>query len=403
MFLRRFSWTLAANVIYGVSQVFVLLILANLGGETILGTYGVANAIVAPAIMGANLGLVGLAASDISRQYSHRVYLALRFKALLLAVLGVNIWTSYGTSAALAPVILLVSIGKFVESLNELCFAFMHRDGLVHRVAFSQALKALFLPLALAVGFLSTKSLSGALLGAIVARILLLAADSSILSFEKSNSEKFNERSLFALALPLGLTSFLTTLNLSIPRYVIGDFYGPQAVGVFEMVYLFAAVSTVIFNSLGMALLYGLAEKSKNADLSGSVRLISLSILLVLGIAFLSIVVASLMGGWLLEILYGAGARAHSVYLVPVLLVGTLSNICTVLGYSLTSLRSIKHQAPALALICLVQAFCCATFVPDMGLKGAYLSAGIANVIQILIFTVMLARVFKGVGLERAS
>src|SRR6202167_3036709 len=85
-----FSWTLAGNFIYAVTQFGVLSVLAKLGNPAVVGQYALALAISAPIFMFTNLQLRGVQATDARHQYQFADYFTLRCLATLVGVLTIS-------------------------------------------------------------------------------------------------------------------------------------------------------------------------------------------------------------------------------------------------------------------------------------------------------------------------
>lgn len=62
---KNFSWALNGAIFYVLSQWALLIILAKLGGPTVVGRYTLGLAITAPIILLSNLQLRTLLASDV--------------------------------------------------------------------------------------------------------------------------------------------------------------------------------------------------------------------------------------------------------------------------------------------------------------------------------------------------
>jgi hypothetical protein len=74
----NFSWTLAGNVFYAMSQWGMLVIIAKLGTPETVGKFSLGLAIVGPILEFANLRLRQIQATDAKREYLFGHYFALR-------------------------------------------------------------------------------------------------------------------------------------------------------------------------------------------------------------------------------------------------------------------------------------------------------------------------------------
>src|SRR5271156_4948572 len=86
-----FSWTLAGNVIYAVTQFGALSVLAKLGNPAVVGQYALALAITAPVFMFTNLQLRGVQATDARHEYQFSDYFTLRCLSTLAGTLTISV------------------------------------------------------------------------------------------------------------------------------------------------------------------------------------------------------------------------------------------------------------------------------------------------------------------------
>ncbi len=388
---RNFSWTFAGNVVYAASQWGVLVVIARLGTPEMVSQFALALAITAPVIMFANLQLRAVQATDAKRAYAFADYLGLRLlttAAALALIAAIALLSGYRAETAL--VILFVGFAKSCEALSDIVFGLLQQRERMDRIAKSLMIEG---PATLVV-MAAVLALTGSIAAAAAAmalvwllQLLLYDARSAVRILRAWPRPRWHWptlRRLAWLALPLGVTMLLLSLNTSIPRYVMERAWGEADLGIFAaLTYLIVAGNTVVA-ALGQAASPRLAVYYADADARAFrgllLKLVAIGALL--GAA--GVTVALLLGEPLLALIYGPAYAAHADVFVLVMLAGGLAYVSSFLGYGMTAARFFRAQAPLFASVLFVTAAGALGLIPLLGLRGAALALIISSGFQLV-------------------
>src|SRR5687767_3049662 len=139
---RNFSWTLAGNVVYAGCQWGILIVLAKLTTAEMVGRFALGLAVTTPIVLLCNLSLRAIQATDSRGEHELGHYLALRLvtTALAAAAIGVLVWLA-GYSRETAAVVLVVGLGKCVESVSDVLHGAMQRAERMDLISGSMMIK----------------------------------------------------------------------------------------------------------------------------------------------------------------------------------------------------------------------------------------------------------------------
>lgn len=378
---RNFSWTFAGNLVYAASQWGVLVVIARLGTPEMVGQFALALAVTAPVVMFANLQLRAVQATDAKRAYDFSDYLGLRLlttAAALALIVGVALLAGYRAETAL--VIVFVGLAKACEALSDVIFGLLQQRERMDRIAKSLMIEG---PATLVV-MAAVLALTGSIAAAAAAmalvwllQLLLYDARSAMRILRAAPRPRWHAptlRRLAWLALPLGVTMLLISLNANIPRYVMERAWGEADLGIFAaLAYLIVAGNTVV-GALGQAasprLAAYYAARDARAFRALLLRLIAIGALL--GAA--GVTVALLLGAPLLTLIYGPAYAAHADVFTLVMLAGGIGYVSSFLGYGMTAARFFRAQAPLFAAVVAANALAALALIPPLGLRGAALT-----------------------------
>ena len=389
------SWTVLGNTVYATAQWAMLMILAKLGSPEMVGQFALGLAVTAPLITLANLQARTILATDAKCEYSFGDYLGLRLVTTLLAltlIIGVALLGGYRLGTAL--VIIAVAIAKSFESISDVYFGLLQQHERMDRIAVSMVIKGLLSLVGLGLGVFVLGSVLWGAVGVAIAWALVLVGydiptSTSVLvtaspSFQGREQKGLRSpgslgptwdleamKKLAWLALPLGFTTMLVSLNANIPRYLVERYLGERELGIFAaMAYLMVAGSTLI-NAMGQSASPRLARYYARGD-----RVAFRTLLIKLGgigalLGGLGVLVVALAGREILTLLYRAEYAQHLDVLVWLMVAGTLSFLTSFLGFGMTAARYFKIQVPlGVAVVC-ATALACGLLVSRNGLLGA--------------------------------
>lgn len=378
---RNFSWTFAGNLVYAASQWGVLVVIARLGTPEMVGQFALALAVTAPVVMFANLQLRAVQATDARRAYDFSDYLGLRLlttAAALAAIALIALLSGYRAETAL--VILFVGLAKSCEALSDVIFGLLQQRERMDRIAKSLMIEGPATLVVMAAVLALTHSVAAAAAAMALVWLLQLVlydARSAARLLRARPRPRWHGptlRRLAWLALPLGVTMLLISLNANIPRYVMERAWGEAELGIFAaLTYLIVAGNTVV-GALGQAasprLAAYYADRRARAFRGLLLKLVGIGALL--GAA--GVTAALLLGGPLLLLIYGPAYAAHADVFVLVMLAGGIGYVSSFLGYGMTAARFFKAQAPLFAVVVTATTLAALALIPPLGMRGAALA-----------------------------
>jgi O-antigen/teichoic acid export membrane protein len=385
----NFGWTLAGNVLYAAAQWLAVVILAKFGDPAVVGQFALGLAISSPILTFTNLQLRTVQVTDVGARFAFGHCLALRVLGTLVFSAVVAITALSGNYERQTQLILFAVAGmKMSEALSDVGYGLLQSRERMDRVAQSQILKAV-----LSIGsMLAVIGVTGSCSGGVLA--LAAAFWMTLLTFDVWTIREaaggsawlpkwqwIEIRKLCLLALPLGSTLLLASLNANIPRYFLDHYRGVREVGVFSAIAYVTLSANLFVMALGQAVAPRMA-KAYEADREGF-RALSLKLLLMAaGLGGVGIAAAAFMGEPILRMLYGRDyASAQSVFLA-LMISGTLSYLGSAAGFSLTSARYFRVQFPILIAVSLVTTLTCSLLVPASGAMGAAIGQGCGYAVQ---------------------
>ena len=404
------------NVIYAISQWGILVVLAKVGTPEMVGQFALGLAITAPIILFANLSLRAVQATDARHEFQLGNYVGLRVITTLSALVvigGVSLVGGYRTETV--PVIIVIGLAKAFESMSDVLYGQLQQRERMDRIAISMIIKGVLTLVVLAVSVFITHSAVGAALAlALTWAGVLITYDTrsaALLSGEpqrQMNGQQLKPiwdrailRHLVILALPLGFTQMLVSLNTNVPRYFIERLWGERELGFFAAIaYLMLAGNTVI-GALGQAATPRLAQYYAHSDEKAFRHLLGRLFLIGAGLGVIGIVVAVLIGQPLLNLIYGSEYASYTQVLHVIMLAAALSYLAAFLGNSMTAARYFRVQVPVLLACLLTNLLACAILVPANGILGAAWAICVTMLVQIVLTMMVIVHALRRIRNNR--
>lgn len=405
---RNFSWTFAGNVIYAACQWGIMMVLTKLGSPEMVGQFTLGLAQAAPIFMLTNLQLRDIQATDAKHQYLFSDYLGLRLIGTGLALMLITVITlATGYRWETLIVILAISLAKSVESISDVFYGLMQQQERMDKIAISMVIRGLSSLLFLTVGFYLTHSVFWGVVGLTIAWFIALVAHDirsgtqilKKISLSELESVSTNPKMILLrprwhlktlsklayLALPLGFSMMLISLNTNIPRYFIEHYLGERELGFFASMAYLVVLGNMVISSLAKSASPKLA---KFYALGNSKAFQSLLLKLV-GVAILVgstvVLVATIAGREILSFLYQPEYGQKADVFAWLMVTAGISYITWFLGEGMTAIRYLRIQLPLYILVGGISTVTCFFLIPAQGLKGAAIALLIAAIVEVLL------------------
>lgn len=401
---KNFSWSLAGNVVYAGCQWGILIALAKLTGPEIVGRFALGLAISAPIIMLSWLQLRSLQATDVRYEYSFGQYLGLRLITTIMALMvisAVACFSPYSLKTAL--VILAVGFSKAIESISDIYYGVMQRYSRMDVMAKSKMIKGPLSLLFFAVIVYLTDDVLWGVVGLSATWLLILLTfdlrNATVImrtSLAENDGEyyavnimrpAFNMRSISLLVrkvLPLGIGSFLVSLQSSIPNIFLENHWGEGNLGIFaSLAYIIFAGNTIVI-ALGQSALPKLAAYYANANIKKYKHLLYRILGIGLFLALCGILFALVAGRPFLSLVYQPQYADYNQIFVLVMVAGGMSYLASFLNIGLTSTRNFKSYVQLFLTVAMANFISSLLLIPHFGLTGAALALIIGSLTQIV-------------------
>jgi O-antigen/teichoic acid export membrane protein len=251
-------------------------------------------------------------------------------------------------------------------------------------LAMSLTAKGLLLATAGLVAAWSTRAVLPAVLAmAVVVALVLVAWDAPHVRGGQgavSDEQRPPLLGLAWLSLPLGLTVFISSLNTSVPLYVLEAWHGEAVLGrLAAMLYLVLAPSAVV-SSWGQAVMPRLASHHAHGERWAFRRLTRRAVAWTAALGVVGVVLIAAVGPALLGVIYGeayaSGSRAPFTCLMTA---GALGLVASALGQAVTATRAFSRLLlPSLAVAAITAAASLA-LAPRFGVLGTCGAMVVAN------------------------
>lgn len=255
-------WTLTGNAVYLGCQYGMLMAIAKLGDQLMVGQFSLALAIAAPIMIFSQMQLRQVLVTDVRHETALADYFSMRFMSTAAAMLLIAVVAfQLRVEASVAALILIVGAAKSFESLSDILHARLQRDHLLRVMAASMMLKGVSSLVLLAIVLALTDNLVYATVAmATIWGLMLVAFDLPV----AARGTRLRDlvawrpqaaRTLVRIAWPLAFTSGLLSVSANVPRYFLQRFSGAEAVGLYSVAVAPLAFLTLFTTALGQATL----------------------------------------------------------------------------------------------------------------------------------------------------
>jgi O-antigen/teichoic acid export membrane protein len=413
------SWTFVGNLVLMGTQWAMLVILTKLTTAEAVGKFVLAVAICAPVFFFGNMALRHVLVTDAKSEFSFGDYLGLRLltaAGCFLVILGIAFLAPYPRETAMA--IAVVGLAKAFDVVSDVFQGLFQGEERMDVAAKSMILKGLVSLGAFTFGVYLTRDLFYGTLGLAGAWALGLACYDIPMGRHLQRARRQSPAAhapdsrvgirprwqfvtlgrLALVALPLGITQALLSLNNSIPRYFIDRHCGERALGLFGAIASLMMAGTTVVAALSTAACPRLASHYASGRASAFRRLLLclLGIGLLLGVG--GVAVALLGGRPLLTLLFRPEYGEHADLFVGMMIVGAILYPTFFLGTAMVSARYFRVQPLMVTGTVLVMILLSALLIPTHGFLGAVIAMGASAFVQGVVSLACIAHALHALG-----
>lgn len=376
---KNFSWVFVGRGVYAVTQWGILIVLAKLGTPEVVGQFGLALAVTAPIFALSNFNLRELMSSDINDKYSFSTYLGLRLVSIFVSIVLISsVIYKVGYSLDVAILIFWVGIAKSIENISDVLFGLFQKHEQMIYIANSIMLKGGFSLLCVSIVYYLTHSLilavcSMCVVWGSVMYFFDLKNATRLFFYKQTLKPNFHLATLGTLgwhAIPLGISTFVVSLNTNIPRYLLERYHSEEVLGYFTGLVYFIAAGDIIFTALRQASIPRLSlfyKENRPAFYKLLLQLITLSAFLGGG----GVLIAQFFGKPLLLFFYSAEYTKYSNIFVWLMIIGALRYMFGFISTALIVMRLLQMQMFFLSVTTVVGLVVAWVFIPVYGQMGA--------------------------------
>lgn len=400
----NFFWSLISSLIYGFSQWMIVSLITKIGDVSQLGMYSFALAVTTPIFLLFSLNLKMVIATDVIEEKSIVEYFAINSMLMLAAFLLTGFlvyFSSYSNEVKL--IILLVSLIKIIESINDVFYGKYQQKEDIKRIAISKILKAVSSILVFSAVLLMTKNLAYSLIIQLIIWLLILIFNDGRSLINLNDIRKYvilpkklqKIKTLLLTSLPLGIGMALDSLNTNIPRYFIAHYVGEAGLGIFTgITYIMIIGQTVIF-SLAQVILPRLSKLFIQNKVNEFKKILNKLLLTSLILGTVAILASWLLSDFILTTLYSEDFRGYRVIFVLTSIGAVFWYISGFYNAALMATRVFKVQFVIFGFTALVTLICSALLIPTYGLIGASFTLIIGFAIRYLISMYVLNKILR--------
>lgn len=393
-------WNTWGNIYYLFCQWLLTILVVRLANFEMAGELSYAMTISNIFYSISIYGMRNFQVSDIKQKYENGTYIYSRLLtsgfAVLLCIL-LLFFSGYTFEKSL--VIFMYLIFKLSETIFDVYSGIFQKQWRIDLIGKSLIIRGTLNTLAFVITLILTNNLFLSILSmALITYICIFFYD--LYSAKKITDVSLNlsgtaVKSLLIECFPLALYFLILSVIGAIPRYFLDMYQGSEQVGIYSSI----ATPTLIVQTLAIQVFNPFitifAEKFHKKDKAGFWQILKKCVVVVSGIAVLSLIGAFVLGDFGLKILYGEQILPYSYLLLPLVVATILTAFSWLLSGILTVIRGFRELiiCNIIALIAsLVASF---FFIQNFGMQGTNIATIIPLLIQVILLFYLLIRKAK--------
>jgi O-antigen/teichoic acid export membrane protein len=388
---KNIQWTFVGNVIYSGCQWALLVTIAKTLGVEDLGRFSLAIAIVSPVFAFSNVNLRAVQATDVTEKFSFTEYLYFRLLCSSIALLIVGATTQiFSYASDLALIVIAYAFVKYIESISDVLFGLFQKHENMRAISTSLIIRGVINLMLFSCLIVLTEQLVYAVVSMVFVTVILLLVKEVPLGrllgggrlIRMENGSVSFLKVLAILTLPLGFTIFANVAYQHVPKLFVEFYFDTSELGIFAGISYFIIIGSTVVNALGQSATPRLAKYYRN-DMSAFKILMFRLAIMSLCVGIVGVVVAYVMGDWILGVIYSNEFVGHGDIFVWVMVAALFTYVSGIVGSGLTSMHKFNCQAK-ISLVCLASMlFMSWMLINDYGLQGAAWAMAISYIIKL--------------------
>lgn len=403
------SWAFVGNIVYSGCQWAVLILLLHMLPQEEVGQFAYGLAITGPIFVFASVRLRHLLATGVPSPGDFVDYLTTRCLttgAAFAASIAIGALSS--SSGRVLTVVAVIAFAKGCDAVSEIAHGLFQRELDMRAAAVGLMVNGIVSVLLVALSLVVWPSLlvatgayaSGSLVALTVWDLPRVGRLLTAPSIDRARRPAWSAvRRLLAMALPLGLSSAVGSVQSNLPRYVVASSLGPGALAIFAAVSYIPLVGHLAVNATAQAALPLLAREARTSGASFQRRLTAL-VAVSVGCGVLLLATMATAGPSLLGWIYGAEYSQHAGILLWLMAASAVTFTSVFLG---TGTTASGHFGAQLIITCTsvaVVALSISPLVHRYGLTGAAMSLLAGATVELAAYIMVTARILRESGRE---
>lgn len=285
---KSFACYLLGNILFGVSQWLIILLIIKLGTSIELGVYTYGIAVIAPLILFMSFGFNTLIVTD--NYLEKQTMVMLRCYCLVVTLLFYSAIIAFFTNLTHTSFLLLivVAVSKLAEAALDINFAYLIKLQKYGEIGLYKISMTCIQLILLIICYIYFHSLTMAVfLYSVIILIMFIRLNIKHLFRAISWSVSLK---LLKLGLPLSITLALSSLNTNIPKYILESVSTIENVGIFSSLLVIYSAGNTLFFSIYNYFLPKVVEKKSDTSYLWKV------LLTILGLLFTTQLILILVG-----------------------------------------------------------------------------------------------------------
>lgn len=403
----------AGTMIYFACNWANSIALAKMGMKSDVGYYALGVAVTQPIFSFLQFNLRALLVTDSRHEHPFSIYLKQRCLCCVVALVVLLLTVRFGRYGSVAAgAILVTGIGVVVDSLSDIIYGRTQQKSGLWMAACSFAAKGVLTLSLLALFFRLTHNVIFGIAGSSLASLIVLTLydiPQCVRTLDDGRrrpgwllrawqyivptaADRDAMLRLTWLALPMGVTLVLSSLNTNMGRYFVERRLGTSTLGVYAALSSLPIAGRVLVLALGQAASPRLAKAYAAGDRKSYLSTAAQLLAVAAGLGVAAPVVAQLIGRQVLSLVFTRDYAQNLDALIVILVGGGFVYMANIIGYAVTAARWFRIQAVWFGASLLANLAISAWAIPRYGLMGAAYAFMISGAVQCVFGLVLLTR-----------